>query len=239
MSPAPSLAEHLFVLFFTVVYPVAGYMSFQRLKKRIAEGYPADRPKLYRHTVTGHSLLLVAGLYLWFSAGRSPAGIGLSIDLNAGFLVSVPFVVTGIALLVGQLRQARRGDRELLDAMDASFGSIRHLLPRTRHELRGFYRVGASAGIVEEILWRGYLLAYLETFLPMGVAAAVVIAVFGLAHAYQGIASIPRITLAGAAFTGLYLLSGSIWLPVALHAAVDMLQGRMAYEVITRRRLYA
>jgi membrane protease YdiL (CAAX protease family) len=33
---------------------------------------------------------------------------------------------------------------------------------------------------------------------------------------------------------GLYLLTGSIWLPIILHAAIDILQGRMAYEVMRR-----
>jgi membrane protease YdiL (CAAX protease family) len=45
---------------------------------------------------------------------------------------------------------------------------------------------------------------------------------------------LPKITLVGGVFAGLYLLSGSIWLPMLLHAAVDILQGRLAYEVIHR-----
>ena len=38
----------------------------------------------------------------------------------------------------------------------------------------------------------------------------------------------------GAAFAGLYLLTGSLWLPMILHAAVDILQGRVAYEVVRK-----
>ncbi len=38
----------------------------------------------------------------------------------------------------------------------------------------------------------------------------------------------------GAALTGLYVLTGSLWLPIILHAAVDILQGRLLYEIMRR-----
>jgi membrane protease YdiL (CAAX protease family) len=30
------------------------------------------------------------------------------------------------------------------------------------------------------------------------------------------------------------VLTGSLWLPIILHAAVDLLQGRLAYDVLRR-----
>ena len=57
---------------------------------------------------------------------------------------------------------------------------------------------------------------------------------FGFAHAYQGPANLPRLMLVGAVFSGLYLLSGSLWLPIVLHTAIDVFQGRVAYTVIQR-----
>jgi len=70
--------------------------------------------------------------------------------------------------------------------------------------------------------------------MPLWAAALVSTVGFGLAHAYQGLSQLPKITLVGGVFAGLYLLSGSIWLPMLLHAAVDILQGRLAYEAIHR-----
>lgn len=40
--------------------------------------------------------------------------------------------------------------------------------------------------------------------------------------------------LVGAVFAGLFLLTGSLWLPIILHAAVNLLQGRLAYNVLRR-----
>jgi membrane protease YdiL (CAAX protease family) len=87
---------------------------------------------------------------------------------------------------------------------------------------------------VEEILWRGFLIWYCDQYLPLWTAALLVTLAFALAHAYQGLAQLPAIVLVGGAFAGLYLLTGSIWLPIVLHAAIDILQGRMVYEVLRR-----
>ena len=68
-------------------------------------------------------------------------------------------------------------------------------------------------------------------------AAAIVSAIgFGLAHAYQGAANVPKITLVGAVFAVLYYITGSLWLPMILHAVFDMLQGRTVYELLRARR---
>ena len=84
------------------------------------------------------------------------------------------------------------------------------------------------------MLWRGYLIWFLNQYLPLWAAALISTLGFGVAHAYQGAQSIAKITVVGAVFTVIFILSGSLWLPIILHAAVDLLQGRMAYTVITR-----
>ena len=75
---------------------------------------------------------------------------------------------------------------------------------------------------------------YFSLFLPLWLAALISAIGFGLAHAYQGIENLPKVTIVGFAFTGLYLLTGSLLLPMVLHAAVDVLQGRLAYTAMRR-----
>jgi membrane protease YdiL (CAAX protease family) len=91
-----------------------------------------------------------------------------------------------------------------------------------------------TAGIVEETLWRGFLFWYLGQFMPLWAAAIISAVGFGLAHSYQGLANVPRVAIVGAVFSGLYLLTGSLWLPIILHIAVDLLQGRMVFEVLRK-----
>ncbi len=73
---------------------------------------------------------------------------------------------------------------------------MRALLPQTATEKRWFDAVSVTAGICEEIIYRGFLFAYFAAWLP-GAAAGVVIVlaglVFGLGHLYQGAAGIVKI----------------------------------------------
>jgi len=233
--PAISVADHLFVLVFAVAYPILGYVSFRRLLARIAAGKPIpSRPRLYANTLALQWLLFIGGGLLWFGQSRSAESLGLGLELDAGFLVALLLTVAGIALFVRQLVALHGATLNDLESVERAFGRLKPLLPRSRVELRVFYAVGLTAGIVEEVLWRGFLLAYVAALTSLPLAAVAVTLGFGLAHAYQGWGSVPKVTAAGAVFMLLVLLSGSLWLAMLLHAAVDILQGRLAYVVLSQ-----
>jgi membrane protease YdiL (CAAX protease family) len=99
-----------------------------------------------------------------------------------------------------------------------------------------YYGLSLTAGIVEEMLWRGFLILYLGQIVPVWAAAVASGVLFGLAHAYQGLASLPKLCAAGLLLSGLFLLSGSLWLPMVLHVIVDALQGRSAFDLSPMRR---
>lgn len=170
-------------------------------------------------------------LVVWSIAGRSWQALGLSVDLDSRFWLGATATLAGIGLLVVKLRQVSSATAGELAAAGKQFGKLAPLIPRNRAELARYYGLSVTAGIVEEILWRGFLTWYLAQYLPLWAAASIGALGFGLAHAYQGWGQVPMITLVGAAFTGLYLLTGSVWLPIVLHIAIDVLQGRTGYEV--------
>jgi uncharacterized protein len=85
--------------------------------------------------------------------------------------------------------------------------------------------VGVTAGVCEEWLYRGFFLAVvaalaggLQTWLLVVVAAVA----FGLAHFYQGAVGILTTGVLGGVMAALYLQTGSLLLPVLLHAAIDL-----------------
>ena len=153
-------------------------------------------------------------------------------DLWTG--VAAILTVLGIVFLVNQLREVQSATQEDIDKLSKRFGKLSIIIPHNGSELARFYALAVTAGIVEEILWRGFLIWYLNQFMPLWVAALISTIGFALAHAYQGVANLPQITAVSAAMTALYLLSGTIWLPIILHAAIDILQGRLAFDVMYR-----
>jgi hypothetical protein len=115
-----------------------------------------------------------------------------------------------------------------------SLGKLVHVLPHTRRDLRHFIGVSITAGIVEEIVYRGFVLWYLGLFMPLWAAVVVSSVAFGLGHSYQGAMGGLRCGLIGLAFAVFYIVTGSIWLPIIGHATLDILQGLSIHEILRK-----
>lgn len=101
---------------------------------------------------------------------------------------------------------------------------VRALLPYGRKERQLFGALSVTAGICEEILFRGFLLFYLQEVFgtALWVAVAVSSLIFGLCHIYQGVLAVLTTGAFGAAMAILYLFSGSLILPIIVHALLDL-----------------
>ena len=229
-----TLPDHLLFIVTVVAYPIYGYFSFRKLLQRVASGESIDRSQLFNHTMIGHWIIFGVTMAIWLGTARPWPDLGLHADVGTGFILGLVLSVVAIGFLVVQLRGVRTASREELDRFRDQIGSLDVLIPRNGNELGRWYAVSLTAGIVEEIVWRGFLMWYSVQFMPLWAAAVFNAVVFGLGHSYQGISNIPKVTLAGAAFVGLYLLTGSLWLPIVLHAAADAIQGKTMYEVFRR-----
>lgn len=102
-------------------------------------------------------------------------------------------------------------------------------MPRTRAELIWFAGLGLTAGCCEEFLYRGYLVWALAPRLGWWGAAAASVPLFALLHGYQGVGGVVRTGVAGALFTLVVALTGSLWPAIALHATVDVGSGIVAW----------
>jgi len=102
-------------------------------------------------------------------------------------------------------------------------GDIEALLPRNSAEKVWAGLISINAGIVEELFFR-VLLPILFFIIFQSVLAALILSaiVFGLLHWYQGLMGIMMTTVMGAVFTGAYLYSGNILVPMILHALIDL-----------------
>jgi membrane protease YdiL (CAAX protease family) len=234
METNMTFVDHLYIFILVVAHPIAGYIGYRRLLRRIAAGEHIERSSLYNVTMIGHWTLFGVALAIWIATERTWTSLGFGFEADFRFLAGIILTAIGIGLLMAQVRQLRQADDGEVRSLREQLGDLIVIIPRNGNELGRFYGLSITAGIVEETLWRGFLIWYLAHVMPLWAAAVLSAIGFGIAHAYQGPANVPRITLVGAAFAGLYLLTGSLWLPMILHAAVDILQGRVAYEVVRK-----
>ncbi|MFC4526578.1 CPBP family intramembrane metalloprotease [Dyella halodurans] len=106
--------------------------------------------------------------------------------------------------------------------------SLRFISPVSRKERRWWIVVSVTAGVTEELLFRGFLLEYLRGHLDGGPHLSLTLAwllssvAFGIGHAYQGWVGIMRTASAGLAFGLLAILTGNLVLPILLHCLIDL-----------------
>lgn len=101
---------------------------------------------------------------------------------------------------------------------------IAALIPRTARERRYAAAVAVTAGITEEILFRGALIALgIEIFhLPATAAAALSLILFAGVHAYQGRLGMLSAGFLGFGFTAVTVLGGSLLPAIVMHIAADL-----------------
>jgi len=141
-------------------------------------------------------------------------------DVSTGLLIGVCAALLAGGILGGLLAAFRRKGEP---GAGPKVGDIEPLFPRNRDERRWTALLAANAGPSEELFFRLMLplLATLATGNALLAFAASAL-VFGAVHFYQGWAGIVGTTLGGALFTGLYLATGSIWVPVLLHSLMNL-----------------
>jgi membrane protease YdiL (CAAX protease family) len=132
-----------------------------------------------------------------------------------GFVIGAGFgVVVFVALQVLRFRRTRA----------VLLGDVEPLIPRDALEQLASLPLCLNAGFSEELFFR-LALPLLVTTVTGSAAAGLVVGcvTFGLAHLYQGYKGVLGTTAMGAMFTWLYLDSGSLLLPMIIHAAIDVI----------------
>jgi membrane protease YdiL (CAAX protease family) len=99
-------------------------------------------------------------------------------------------------------------------------------MPRTPRERLLWIGCSIAAGVSEEVTYRGVMFTLLGRLNDGALAAALVAAaVFSVAHVLQGWRSVAIIFAIALLFQGLAWVSGSLYLPMIVHAAYDVIAG--------------
>lgn len=228
------LLDHLFVAIIVALFPLYSWVETRKTERQVAESGAGsiDTVKEYRQTIAWLIFLAVLCLANWGFQGRDAVTLGLGTGATPmRWAAGAVLALVGLGLAWVQARQVRR-DPDAQEAIRKQLGRFTFLLPHTSRELRWFNGVSLTAGLCEEILYRGFLIWYLQNW--MGVIPALLVSsvAFGLAHAYQGIDNIPRTAFIGLWLGGIFLLTGSLWLAMVAHFVFDVISGRIIYAAL-------
>ena len=171
-------------------------------------------------------IVLEWGLFAYVRRGLCRTGMKLS-ELLGGRWTSLTDVLWDAGLALGLWATwtlvAATWDRWLGPGQAAS---INTLLPQRGVEILLWVGVSISAGICEELVFRGYFQKQFEIFTHSRWAALFLQAVlFGISHGYQGIEACVKIAVYGVLFGLLSLWRRSLRPGMMAHAWTDILGG--------------
>lgn len=222
---SPTLFDHALAVLLGVLLPLCTALA-QRPAPVERTLNAANRVATY--WANGAALWVLAGLVVgcWLLAGRTLIALGLAapaVDaLPMGALLGgavVAFYALDLWLKVGTPeRLARTRERWRRDLA---------IMPENRAELRHFAFVAWSAGVCEEIAFRGHLVPYVRSFTGpslFGSALAVMLPAlpFAAVHLYQGAREASKTIVLAVLFGILLLATGSLWIPIGLHVSIDL-----------------
>ena len=108
----------------------------------------------------------------------------MSLNVNSGWgWLALGLGVAGCGFMIWQMISVMKSREEL---EYGQMGDLRALAPVTQQEGRAFVLVSVTAGVCEEILYRGILLTVLIPAVGLWPAVGLSSVIFGMGHAYQG-----------------------------------------------------
>lgn len=209
------------VLGVQIALAVRGYLRSGEMRNAI---HP-DRISLYGHTIFFQWMvfaLVIAGVRLQGTSLYTVLGERwrslqqLITDLGIGFLLLVALIM--VPAIFGPHSQS------------AEDLATQFLLPRGGAEIAGWVVLSLTAGVCEEVLFRGYLQQQFAAFsnnAAIGILLSAVL--FGAAHGYQGLTKAMLIGATGAILGAAAYGRKSTRPGMLAHAAQDLLGGLMRH----------
>jgi len=216
------LLQHIIVLTLLVVFPIWGTRQMRQLNQRPTS---QARIRVYAETI-GVDWILLAVLFLivptsgllFTPTATNIAILGIDSSVIYGFIVGVAISLVVFTALAWFVESIRSYVQQMMKGVES-------ILPQNSRERWTFAAVAVTAGICEEVIFRGFLLHYLHVqpfTLNIGVSVLLAALIFGLAHLYQGLQGIIITTIMGIFFGLLFMATGNLLLPIILHAFIDL-----------------
>lgn len=221
-------ADWLLVATLVVLLPAWELWQDPAYRARL-EDSPAHKVGAYRTTCIQLWLLALALLALYASGNLSIAELTVREAPRFGEPIVAVVLILVTLYLAWSLRSVARDPavrKQTADAMQP----MTWMLPTNRREAIWFIGpVSLTAGICEELLYRGYLMQWLDGSMPVWAAMILSSLVFGLVHAYQGPGGILRTTGLGLLMAALFVVTGNLLWPIVLHVIIDAYAGALSW----------
>tara|TARA_R110000751_G_scaffold287442_1_gene392198 strand:+ start:57194 stop:57919 length:726 start_codon:yes stop_codon:yes gene_type:complete len=216
-----------------ILNPLYIYLSYEQEKQSVIAN-PDMRVVMYRTWMLHLWLPVMLLMVIINQTAISLNDIGLHWHWDLANQLGVGGLIVICGYFLFSLKQLNKNTHEH-PTIRKQIAYVQWMTPSNCKEARYFILgLSVSAGICEEILFRGYLMQVLGDYFPTYGVVIISSLMFGLPHIYQGPIHILRTAIVGATMALLYLYTDSLVIPIILHAMFDMYGGAMAYIVFSK-----
>lgn len=220
--------DHGLAVVLAAAMPVESWHAFRRLIAAVRAGDRDARTRAYRHTIALQWTMVATLSIAWVYLSRPWSALGIGLGTLPGALAGAVGAALGLLLLLAQQRTIAALSDDRLDRLRTGLGDVVELLPSTAQERQWFRATAVTAGICEEVLYRGFLIWYLGHAVSPALTIAASSVVFGAGHIYQGVSGVIKTSVIGLVMAAIYVWSGTLWAPMLIHASVDLGAGAIA-----------
>jgi len=202
-----------FSIFLIIGVPL---LSWRSARPEQLQGIP--KTAIYFSAVVSQWVLAGVGALVVYVAALEWQAVGLAAVAESEFFKwTAELVVVSVAGLGLVLLLEQRGWWPKESEM------VQLLLPQNRREkLWAFLGLAPTAGLGEEFLYRGFLLAEVAAWFHSAVWGVVISSIaFGCAHFYQGLNGMVRAGLLGALLAWPVVQTGSLYPSMTAHFLID------------------
>ena len=195
------------------------------------ETHPESKPGFYTQTI--FMLLITAAVTLGVMAWNQDPFQWIGLDfLNDPIKVSA--ILIGPLLFIGLLKGVILNLRKLDDRTTRNLNEVMFLLPATQKEYRLSIVMSYSAGIAEEIIYRGFIYTLFLNWMTVIPAILLTNIIFGVSHSATGLKNSLYSFGLGVFWSITFYLTGSIWLAILTHILVDVFSMTQGYKFQSR-----
>ncbi len=219
MAILSQVLAHLLFVYLAILEPFLGVRFYGRLMRQLGS-VPGARLRYYRMLIAWEWSWVLALVLIFIPVARPLAALGVRAPVYQEVVLGL---LVGMTIGLGASMVAVASTPRLRSWFQGALQRVAALLPATHRERWLYAGVALTAGICEELVFRGFLFHYLQGWgLTTWLVVVLAGALFGIGHIYQGLAGAVQAGALGMAFGVLYALSGSILPGMVLHALIDL-----------------
>ena len=230
MDNFPHWVDHVLAFILCVGIPLNAGQNARALSNIVFSS--EQKKKIY---ISGSFSLFIMGavvMIVWLSFQRPLPEIGLTQPTNFQSWWWMAIVFALIYLLDTVLTLS---SKKAIDKAADEWKKRTPFLPTKKSELPEYFLMCFSAGVFEEIVYRGYLVNYCwylfdGSSYQRSLSVIVPAIVFSISHFYQGTKAVIKIFVLALLFGYIFIYSGSLLIVMILHFLVDAAGGLLTIK---------